>query len=366
MDTELTKLLDAFPDKPWKWENVISNPNMTIEYFDSHPDIFKKHLSSNYYSYRHYEKSLEHLSSNPNLTLDYILRNLNTHKVYSSIFNWSQISQNPGITLENIEKHPTLPWSWSYVAKNPNITTEFIIRNKSKFSEKTSGNKIVYNSFLGSGKNITLEDIEKYPDIFWSKYDISKNPNLTLDFVINYPSNGDDYRYKWYFDHIFRSPNIHFNDLMNHSDFVLKRIDHLKTGFALNPNLTVEIVYDNPFIYRETLDELYDMPTFMFGDNGDKTNNDNFVTYTNYFSNPGNNKNSTWDWKNICSNPVFTLKDLEIFRNEHNYFSNKFISCNPNLTAKDFINSCEKWDWKELSKNQFQCHPYFDKPVCYI
>lgn len=32
------KLLNKFPDKPWNWEKISRNPNITIEYILANPD----------------------------------------------------------------------------------------------------------------------------------------------------------------------------------------------------------------------------------------------------------------------------------------------------------------------------------------
>jgi hypothetical protein len=38
MENTLVKLLEKFPDKPWYWRAVSSNPNITFEYILEHPD----------------------------------------------------------------------------------------------------------------------------------------------------------------------------------------------------------------------------------------------------------------------------------------------------------------------------------------
>ena len=37
-----------------------------------------------------------------------------------------QISNNPNITMEFIEKYFDKPWDWDWISRNPNITMEII------------------------------------------------------------------------------------------------------------------------------------------------------------------------------------------------------------------------------------------------
>ena len=36
--TELEKLLLKFPDKPWNWDYISCNPNITMEMIEAHPN----------------------------------------------------------------------------------------------------------------------------------------------------------------------------------------------------------------------------------------------------------------------------------------------------------------------------------------
>ena len=49
-----------------------------------------------------------------------------TQKINSDkIFNWSNLSKNPGITMNDIENNLDLPWNWNFVTLNPNLNIEF-------------------------------------------------------------------------------------------------------------------------------------------------------------------------------------------------------------------------------------------------
>lgn len=80
VDNTLIKLLKHFPDKPWDWSD---------------------------------------LSSNPNINISFVKENLDKP------WNWFKLSSNTGITLEDIvsSSNSTLPWNWVGIS---NITIEFI------------------------------------------------------------------------------------------------------------------------------------------------------------------------------------------------------------------------------------------------
>ena len=71
--SELEKLILKYPEKPWDWEWISQNPNITMEMIEKYP-----------------EKS----------------------------WNWEWISQNPNITMEMIEKYPEKPWNWDWISMN--------------------------------------------------------------------------------------------------------------------------------------------------------------------------------------------------------------------------------------------------------
>ena len=59
MMNPLLYLLEKYPEKPWNWHCISSNPNLTMKYIEKHP---KKPWG--WYG----------ISSNPNLTMEFIVR----------------------------------------------------------------------------------------------------------------------------------------------------------------------------------------------------------------------------------------------------------------------------------------------------
>ena len=102
---ELIRILEAFPEKPWNWEKLSRNPNITMEFVSHHLDkpwIWK------------------YLSSNPGIKMEDISQHMDKP------WNWLYLSINPNITMEDVLNHPEIRWNWILLSRNPNITMEFI------------------------------------------------------------------------------------------------------------------------------------------------------------------------------------------------------------------------------------------------
>ena len=100
----LAYLLENYPDKPWSFRDLSSNPNITLALIEKYPD-------KDWY------------------------------------WGCSGISYNRNITLEWIEKYPNKPWDLNSISINPSITLEIIeyFKNKIDF-EGLSRNTFEYNN----------------------------------------------------------------------------------------------------------------------------------------------------------------------------------------------------------------------------
>jgi hypothetical protein len=111
---------------------------------------------------------------------------------------------------------------------------KYILDNFSKFEKYFDDN-------LSLNLGITLEDIYEYPDIKWNYDFIICRSDLTISFI-------KAIRDKITIDHIaklFKNESFDFNEikLLHNMYFKLPTF-----GFSFNPNLTYEIVRDNPNI----------------------------------------------------------------------------------------------------------------------
>ena len=134
---KLIKLVDYNPDKPWNWDGLSRNPNITWEIIKNNPEKDR----SNY------------INSTPKTQL--VSRN--------KFWDWYGLSKNPNITWEIVVNNPDKPWNWRGLSRNCNITWEIIQNNSEKPWDWYS---------LSQHNNITLEIVENNPDKFrnWGKF----------------------------------------------------------------------------------------------------------------------------------------------------------------------------------------------------
>jgi len=104
------EIIEKYPNKPWNWNRISENPNLTMEIIEKYPN---------------------------------------------KPWNWIRISENPNITMENIEKYPNKPWYWYCISTNTNITLVFIEKNIDKINfVLLSCNRFTYHNKLVKKKQI--------------------------------------------------------------------------------------------------------------------------------------------------------------------------------------------------------------------
>src|SRR5271168_3961174 len=137
--------------------------------------------------------------SNPNITFDIIKKNPE--------IEWDEYlptSHNPNITLKIIKEYPDIKWdSFVLATHNPNIKLKDIIENKDIFKDQKECISLFVNfntnatmkeileyrisnidESIGENSNINFENIKNNPSINWDMKEISLNPNLTYDTII--------------------------------------------------------------------------------------------------------------------------------------------------------------------------------------
>lgn len=81
MSNTFIQILEAFPEKKWCWTDVSANPNVSLDYIESHKKNLPWVFSTEFIN--------EGVSANPNLTMDYIKKNPHIK------WNWQAVSSNP-------------------------------------------------------------------------------------------------------------------------------------------------------------------------------------------------------------------------------------------------------------------------------
>ena len=106
------EFIEKYPDKPWNWNLLSYNPNITMEFIDKYPDK---------------PWNWKWISSNPNITMDII------DKYPDKPWSWYSISRNPNIIMNIIEQYSDKPWNWYSISYNPfNYEKELFIEKRMK------------------------------------------------------------------------------------------------------------------------------------------------------------------------------------------------------------------------------------------
>jgi hypothetical protein len=287
-------------DKPWVWESVSDNPNITIEFILSHMDkklcwssiSYNSNITPNdVQNYPRLPWDWYWLSKNPNITLNFI------EFYIDKPWDWSYLSSNSIITMEFVEKYIDKPWDLSLLCQNENLNIKMIKKNShiNKIwewilrNDNISRNVIIYlmNNInklnesekmkLFMNKYVPIQFIDEY--LSKNRYDriynyfkyISKNPNITMEFIDKY----SEY-IEW--DLVSQNPNININIIESNID------RQWEWDFiSRNPNITIDFIKKYP--------------------------------------------NKPWDWFFISLNKNLRLEDIEKNNDKPwNWFSNNIIN----------------------------------------
>ena len=205
-------IISKYPDKPWDWEWIILNTDIYIEKYIPLNLIEK-------YSYKWCYRSLSH---NSNLIEEFILKypnknwNIELLIENNKITDFKLLSKFRNINIYIIYKYPNKPWDWEWLirnteegieeyipsyliekylykckynllSKNPNLTEEYILKYPYKnwdIELLIENSKITDFKALTKFKNINQEIIDKYPNKLWDWEWLSENINYKLNYKI--------------------------------------------------------------------------------------------------------------------------------------------------------------------------------------
>jgi len=284
-DLLLKKINNNFNiEKNFIHNNIFSNKNFDLIFFFKHPEL---------------KIDYELLSYNPNITYEYIVENkyflwnniiLNkrfgkniknymiNYKYYNDlhrfyIFDILYEIYESWENIKYIEQNYNHKIRYQLLSMNKNISWDIIINNIDKdwnfeyliiYNETITidiilNNKIYFNNYclklLSKNKSIKWIDIVKHNKIEWNYQDLSLNPNITFDIVLN---NLDK---KWCFHRLSSNPNITIDIIIQYNQFnwsmywysynpkiKLNDIDKIKISNEINDkNLIIKNLFLNNY-----------------------------------------------------------------------------------------------------------------------
>jgi hypothetical protein len=235
-------------------------------------------------------------------------------------------------------------WHWWYevvkknnfscyeLSENVNITLDIVKENLDK--------KWNYD-ILMMNKSFTWEDINYIKSLTLTTYEIiidtyiSFNPNITLDIVFDNP------QFNWEYNFIIQNKNIKLDDIKKYLPKLEKKNNFLIDFLSLNENVTWEYVVQNPQIKwsYDFLTSNKNITLNIIKANPDKNWNFNYlsrnlsITWNDIVSNPEIN----WDWDFISSHPNITWEIIK--SNLNNPWCWHCVCHNPNITFEIILQS---------------------------
>ena len=218
--------------------------------------------------------------------------------------------QNDNSLLILLKLYPNKHWDWFDVTCNPNITIEHVIDNPSLPWDITA---------LRWNVNITPDVVRKYKDDFvWNYDDLCLNDNFTIEDIREFTNKLDIYNV---------SGNIHL------SLETIKKSPEIFNYYYLsnNPNLTWEFISQN-------LDKRWDW---------DELGRHSCVTLDIIKKHP----DLDWNMNSVSSNPNITLN--QVLENPDLEWNWENLSYNLKVTPQMLRENMHlNWSWVDLTKNQ--------------
>ncbi len=192
----------------WNWTALTQNRNITIKIIEetTAPWDFWQ-LSSK-------KATPAFILNNPTKDWDWIELSYNkniNHVVIERFidkpWSWNALSFNPH-AIPIVEKYPHKPWNWCALSKNTALCWSLVVMHINKEWNWTylSIHKIIsYN---------IVRDNQQYP---WDLCAFSRNPNITLDIVIEDIKRGKN-ALKWDWGNLSRNGNISWLNIKNNLD----------------------------------------------------------------------------------------------------------------------------------------------------
>jgi hypothetical protein len=185
-------LVSHFPDKPFDWKRMSRSDELTEQIFLSNIDkdwdwdIISDHSIMSYSLLGKYDKpwNFHNIKCHP-VDVEYVEDHINEN------WDWRYLSKH--MPMEFILQYSNKPWSMAYVALY--VDKPHLIQWSDCFGE------------LSRNPNITLEFISHYISENWDWQYLSDSPKITIQFVLNNPTH-------WNWRHLSRNTNISLQDII--------------------------------------------------------------------------------------------------------------------------------------------------------
>ena len=261
-----------------------------------------------------------------------------TCKLWMTIIK--EIHPNADIKMCNhlltlLKLFPHKNWDYDRLSRNPNMTLDYVLKHPKRGWTYTAAAK-----YVNVGNMTILPD--KISDLSGS---LSENQTITWEIAINNPTLG------WNWRLLSCNPSISWETIFSNLDYPWKW-----KYVSLNPNLTLDIVMNNSKI-NWTWHYIYQNPGIIIISEVIKLEkNPDLFRYISYNSSVSwslvkENINKDWNWRILSHNmniPISAILD-----HQDKSLCWKFLSKRPDLTWKLIEKNCDApWEWRFISSNK--------------
>lgn len=254
-------------------------------------------------------------------------------QIHSSLF--LKLCENSNITIQFIKNNKkNINFDYYNIFKGKLLTYNMIKKNKDFLFDGCSKQRIKdYFDILCQNPNITMKDIQENPHIFNCLRNLSRNPNITWEFIKSKIDENNQSLININWSRLCINSNLKFEDIkyiwLNYPNVF---IEH---KFGVNPNITWDIVKNNMDIPWNWLDI---------------SENCNITWHI--IKNNLNNNLYNWNWGSISMNQNITWDIVE--SNPEMPWDYNGLSLNPNITFEIIdANPDKPWIWTFILTNNF-------------
>lgn len=229
--------------------------------------------------------------------------NLNSFK--KDYINWKYGGKSPLEKL--IEKYPKIRWEWFEVSRNPNISID-TVRRLTLLDLPWSWQG------LSENPNITIDIVKKWKGMPWDPRFLCCNPNITIEIMEQQKD------IEWYITYFIPNPNITINDMEKHTK--TWGYSHW-SNFSQRCKVTIESLEKYPWIWKELSLNLNITEEMV----------ERYI-------------DKLWDWRMLSAHPAISIEFIE--KHPEKPWDWSCVSSNPNLTA-DIIKKYPNKHWSVVA-----------------
>jgi hypothetical protein len=240
-------------DKDWDYYELCRNPQVSFDMINNFPHIYDTSLSENVnLTWDIIVKNREKHSwfwtrISANKCIDYNIILKNVHEKW----DYCGLSINPNITWKIVSLFHDNPWNISELSKHKCITWDII---------KSTSDKYYWNPYMVSiNPNINMIHILRNPSYGWNFIQYSKNPNASIYHILYFYNTNmiDIETFKKCIFNMSSNPRVSFDTIKNNN------LEWDKKQVSLNPSITWDIVLNNP-TYNWDRDGLSENPNITW------------------------------------------------------------------------------------------------------